>query len=276
LKIEKKQIAEYLNSSLEMLSSYTNLSVFQSAPRFDQDFISTIKLILLDTNRVLCVLVTDFGLIKTEILYSKQDLDDISLKRIEDFFLWRMNKKEKPIFDNQALLKSASHLYNEIMVRYIVGYANLSKEDIYKTGLSNLLSYPEFKDPIVLSEALSTFENVDQMHFVLQSAINSNSIKYYIADDLEQFGLKIKNTALICIPYHIGNIAVGAIAILCPIRINYKNIFSILKIYSKYLSETLTKNIYKYKITFRKNTDYKKITKNSILLEDKSKNLGVQ
>jgi heat-inducible transcriptional repressor len=187
-----------------------------------------------------------------------------------------MNKKEKPLIENQALFKLASHLYNEILVRYIVGYANLSKEDIYKTGLSNLLSYPEFKDPIVLSEALSTFENVDQMHFVLQSAIKSNSIKYFIADDLEKFGLTIKNTALICMPYHIGDIAVGAIAILCPLRVNYKKIFSILKIYSKYLSDTLTKNIYKYKITFRKSTDYKKISKNSILLEDKSKTLGVQ
>ncbi|NGX48967.1 MAG: Heat-inducible transcription repressor HrcA [Candidatus Anoxychlamydiales bacterium] len=268
---EKKQITEHLNSSLELLSTLTNLSIFQSAPRFDQDFINNIKLISLDTNKILCVIVTDFGLIKTEILYSKLDLDEKSLKLVEDFFLWRMNKKQKPNIENQNLFKASQHLYNEIMVRYIVGYTNLSTGDIYKTGLSKLLSYPEFKNPIVLAEALSIFENKEQMHKILNSAIKNDAITYFIADDLEKFGLKIKNTALICIPYYISNIAVGAIGILCPLRVDYKKIFSILKVFSKYLSDNLTKNIYKFKITFRKTSDYKKINQHSILLEDKSK-----
>ncbi|NGX63871.1 MAG: hypothetical protein KR126chlam6_01290, partial [Candidatus Anoxychlamydiales bacterium] len=41
-------------------------------------------------------------------------------------------------------------------------------------------------------------------------------------------------------------------------------------------TDTHSKSIYIYKITLRRNTDKKKITNNSILLEDKSKNLGVQ
>jgi len=268
---EKKQITEHLNSSLELLSNLTNLSVFQSSPRFDQDFVNNIKLLALDKNKILCVIVTDFGLIKTEILYSKQPLDDNSLKMVEDFFLWRMNKKQKPKIENQNLCKTAQHLYNEIMVRYIVGYTTLNMEDIYKTGLSKLLSYPEFKDPIVLTEALSIFENKEKMHKILKGSIKNEGITYYIADDLEKFDLKTKNTALICMPYYISNIAVGAIGILCPIRVDYKKIFSILKVFSKYLSDNLTKNIYKFKITFRKTTDFKKVTQNSILLEDKSK-----
>lgn len=271
LKKECKQITEHLNSSLELLSSLTNLSVFQSSPRFDQDFVNNIKLLSLNKNKILCVIVTDFGLIKTEILYSKLDLDEKSLTLIEDFFLWRMNKKQKPNIENQNLYKQAQHLYNEIMVRYIVGYTNLSIEDIYKTGLSKLLSYPEFKDPMLLAEALSIFESKEQMHKILQSSIKNDTITYFIADDLEKFGLKIKNTALICMPYYISNIAVGAIGILCPLRVDYKKIFSILKVFSKYLSDNLTKNIYKFKITFRKTSDFKKITQNSILLEDKSK-----
>ncbi|NGX35178.1 MAG: Heat-inducible transcription repressor HrcA, partial [Candidatus Anoxychlamydiales bacterium] len=258
LKKECKQITEHLNSSLELLSSLTNLSVFQSSPRFDQDFVNNIKLLSLNKNKILCVIVTDFGLIKTEILYSKLDLDEKSLTLIEDFFLWRMNKKQKPNIENQNLYKQAQHLYNEIMVRYIVGYTNLSIEDIYKTGLSKLLSYPEFKDPMLLAEALSIFESKEQMHKILQSSIKNDTITYFIADDLEKFGLKIKNTALICMPYYISNIAVGAIGILCPLRVDYKKIFSILKVFSKYLSDNLTKNIYKFKITFRKTSDFKK------------------
>ena len=268
---ENKQITDYLNNSLEYLSNLTNLSVFQSSPRFDQDLINDIKMISLSPTKLLCVIITEFGLIKTEVLYSKIDIDQKSLKLIEDFFLFRMQKKDKPLIEDQALLKHAKLLYNEIMVRYIVGYANFNAEDIYKTGLSKLLSYPEFKDASVLAEGLSVFENFDQMHLVLQKSIEKNSLSFFMGDDLEKFGLKTQNMALICCPYYISNIAVGAIGILCPLRSPYKKLFSILKNYSSYLSDYLTKSIYKYKITFRKTSDYKKITQKSILLEDKSK-----
>jgi heat-inducible transcriptional repressor len=266
-----KKITDYLNNSLEFLSDFINLSVFQSSPRFDQDFVNDIKLLALDKNKLLCVIVTDFGLIKTEILYSSQEIDNNLINTIENFFLWRMNKKSKPYIEDQSTYKLAQHLYNEIMVRYIVGYANYSKEDIHKTGLSKLLSYPEFKDPMVLAEGLSIFENVDQMHMIMQETTKLNSMTYFIAEDFEKFGFKIENTSLICIPYYIANIAVGTIGILCPLRIPYKRIFPILKMYSQCLSKNLTDAIYKYKITFRNTSDYKKITDRSILLEDKSK-----
>ncbi|NGX36618.1 MAG: hypothetical protein K1000chlam1_01468, partial [Candidatus Anoxychlamydiales bacterium] len=224
--------------------------------------------------KLLCVIITDFGLIKTEILYSKMELDENRLKLIEDFFLYRMQKKNKPLIEDAALLKQAKLLYNEIMVRYIVGYANYNREDIYKTGLSKLLSYEEFKDPSVLAEGLSVFENLDQMQLVLQSTIKNNSLSFFMGSDLEKFGLKAENMALICTPYYISNIAVGAIGILCPLRSPYKKLFSILKAYSNHLSDNLTKSIYKFKITFRKTSDYKNITQKSILLEDKSKGVN--
>lgn len=265
-----KKITDYLNSSAEFIAELTNLSVFISSPRFDQDFVSNVKLLALDKNKLLCVIITDFGIIKTEILYSNYEIDDSLLTIIEDFFLWRMNKKQKPKIEDQSVLKLAQHLYNEIMVRYIVGYANYSIEEIYKTGLSNLLSYPEFKDPAILAEGLSIFENIDQMRLIMQEAIKQNSLVYFIAEDFKKFSIKVENTALICIPYYIANIAVGAIGILCPIRTSYKKVFSMLIACSKNLSENLTRTVYKYKITFRKTSDYK-VTSKSILLEDKSK-----
>ncbi len=268
---EDKKITDYLNHSCEFLSDLTNSSIFQSSPRFDQDFINSVKLLILDKNRVLCVIVTDFGLIKTEILYSNQDLDEKMIKTVELFFLWRMNKIEKPKINNQPLMKLSQHLYNELMVRYIVGFANVNIDEIYKTGLSKLLNFKEFKDPSLLAEALSIFENTTQMNLILQDAISKNTLTYYIGDDLEKFGYSVKNVSIICIPYYISNIAVGAIAMLCPIRSNYKKLFSSLKAYSEILSDNLTKNVYKYKITFHQSKDEKTIKDKSILLDIKSK-----
>src|SRR3990170_1333885 len=134
------------------------LSIIQSFPRFDQDFINNIKLVYLEKNKLMCIILTDLGVIKTDLLYSPKDLDESIVKQIEDFFLWRMNKKNKPNIEDTSILKISQQLYNEIMVRYIIGYSN-EKDEIYKTGLSKLLQYPDFKDPVILAEALSIFEN---------------------------------------------------------------------------------------------------------------------
>ena len=82
--------------------------------------------------------------------------------------------------------------------------------------------------------------------------------------------------ALISIPYYINQTPVGAIAILGPTRMSYRNMFGILRLFSSYLSENLTASIFKYKIQYREPSDsmsYEKIEKDpSILLEDQRKN----
>ena len=264
---EDKKVLSLLNSSLDLLSNETNLSIFQSFPRFDQDFINNIKLVYLEKNKLMCIILTDLGVIKTDLLYSPKDLDESIVKQIEDFFLWRMNKKNKPNIEDTSILKISQQLYNEIMVRYIIGYSN-EKDEIYKTGLSKLLQYPDFKDPVILAEALSIFENSCLMNQILQIACQKKTISYYICEDLEKFQIDVKNLTLITIPYFISNIAVGAIAVLAPINIDYKKTFSLLQTYSDLLSKQLTKMIYKHKITFRQSSDLKKILDNSILLED--------
>ncbi|NGX56394.1 MAG: Heat-inducible transcription repressor HrcA [Candidatus Anoxychlamydiales bacterium] len=270
---DSKKITDFLIKSAESLSNLVNASVFLSLPRFDQDYISNIKLILLEDNKILCVIVTDFGMIKTQTLYIKKNVSEKLLSKIEEFFLYRMSKANKPFLMPEEK-RIATHLYNEIMIRYVVGYASCNSEYIYKTGLSKLLSYDEFKDPIKLAECLSIFENSTKMNQILLDTIKNNQISFYIADDLLKFDIESQNSSIICMSYKINEIIAGAVVLLLPIRAPYKKIFAILKEYTKNLSNTLTKNIYKYKISFHSplDKDLKKLNKNnSILLEDKSK-----
>lgn len=60
-----KNLALYLQRAAQLLSETTGYPVFLSAPRFDQDFITDIKLVLIDANRCLCVVLTELGLIRS-------------------------------------------------------------------------------------------------------------------------------------------------------------------------------------------------------------------
>jgi heat-inducible transcriptional repressor len=275
LKKDTKQIHKYLQEAAEELSSLTQLAVFMSSPRFDQDLIEDIKVIQIDDNRLLCVLITSFGIVKTEVLYISDKIEEIDALR--SYFLWRMSKTTtKPHFNYESDAKWAQRLYNEVVVRHIAGYAHFFKEDTLQTGLSRLLNFPEFADATSLYNGLAILEDEFLKQKFLKDSVKENKLKFWIGDDLN-LKTAIENTkcALVSIPYYINNIPVGAVAILGPTRINYRNIFGILRLFSHYLSDNLTQSIYKYKIQYRQPSEsmsYDEIKKDpSILLEDQSK-----
>ncbi|MCB1106468.1 MAG: heat-inducible transcriptional repressor HrcA [Chlamydiia bacterium] len=247
---DTREIAAYLQNGSELLSHLTQGAIFLSAPRFDQDIITDIKVVGIDRKRVLIVIVTDFGLVHTEILYTPKKLGQFTLKRIESYFHFRLTGLDRPKL-SQDEEEIASNFYNEIMMRHIVGYSNFSAEDIYKTGFSKLIRFPEFRDASVLATGLSLFENTSFMRKLLGKCTRSGEMQVWIGDELHHPSASTAQSSIIAIPYFIHGKAVGAIAILGPIRMPYPKIFGMIRTFSQILSEVLTRNLYKYKITYR-------------------------
>ena len=250
---DTKEIATYLQNASELLSHLTQGAIFLSAPRFDQDLITDVKLISIDGKRCLCVMITDFGLVHTEILYTPKKLSSFSLRRLESYFHFRMTGLDRPKLSTQEE-ELATQFYNEILLRHIVNYSNFSTEDIYKTGFSKLIRFPEFRDATVLATGLAIFENTGYMRTLLNDCMKSGELKFWIGNDLDHPGASTLYSTIIAIPYFIHGKAVGAIALLGPIRMPYPKIFGIMRGFSTILSEMLTRNLYKYKITYRQPT----------------------
>lgn len=247
---DTREIAGYLQSASELLSNLTQGAVFLSSPRFDQDLIVDIKVVGIDAKRCLAVIVTDFGLVHTEILYTPKKLSSFSIKRLEAYFNFRLTGLDRPKLNKEEEELGAT-FYNELMMRHIVGYSNFSAEDIYKTGFSKLIRFPEFRDAAVLATGLSIFENTAFMRTLLGECTREATLKVWIGDDLNHPSARTAQSSIIAVPYFIHGKAVGAIALLGPIRMPYPKMFGILKSFSLILSEVLTRNLYKYKITYR-------------------------
>ena len=269
---ETREIASYLQHSAETISDMSRCALFLSAPRFDQDFLLDIKLVGVDHSRCLCVLITDFGLIHSEVLYADKKLSNFSLKRIESYFHWRLTGLDKPELNDEEE-KLAKQFYNEIMLRHIVNYTHFSAEDIYKTGFSKLLAYPDFNNAASLAEGLSLFENPQHLRLLLKECSKSGDLNCWISDDLSRLTGIHAPCSVIAIPYYINKTIVGSIALLGPNRIPYKQLFALLKTASNSISESLTRSLYKFKITFRKPTPASIDQIPALLLEDQTRDL---
>ena len=270
---DSKAIANLIHRAANALSEEAKSAVFISTPRFDQDFIQDIRMISLDREKLLSILITNFGVIRTETIFVEDPIDPIFLRTAEEYCLWRVNKGEKPIFKNESEAKLAQRIYNEMMVRHVVEYANFSIEDIFRTGLSKLLAYPEFNDATSLARSLSLIEDEIQMRSLLRECCKKNALTSWIGNELCPFVPPESECAVIAIPYRINQTIAGAVAILGPTRMPYRNVFGLLQSFSESLSQKLTDSVYKFKITVRQPQGYEEIKQGNIqpLIESQNK-----
>lgn len=252
--LEVKNTSSLLHAAASLLSEATGLATFLSSVRFDHDFISEIKIVAIDHSRCLAIIVTDFGQILTEELNLEKKMSSFTQKRLETYFQWRLKgqlKENRPDNLDPHEEELAAKLYNELMVRYIVRYSNFSDEEIYKAGLSELLAYPEFSDPLALATGLSLFENLSQLRLLLSNCLKNGKLEFWIGEDLKPYSPTASGCSVIAIPYKIGQMNVGAIGVLGPLRMPYGALFGALEYTSERLSKILTKTYQKHKLTFR-------------------------
>ena len=249
--IETKEVVVAMQKIAEELSRLTSTAVLLSSPRFDQDSLLDVKVIPIDTGRLLVILITDFGSIHTEILYADRPIHTFGAKRIEAYFRSRLLGLEKPENLEPDEEKIAQKFYNETMVRYLVSYSHFIEEELFKTGFSKLLNFPEFHDPATLSHSLSLFENHQGLRLILKDALKHDTLRVWIGDDLIPYASYTDDLALIALPYRINGRPAGALGLLGPSRLPYPHLFGIMQAASDALSHMLTKNIYKFKISVR-------------------------
>lgn len=272
---ETQEVMSLLQKGIETLSEATQCAVFASAARFDQDFIQDVRLLRLDPTKVLAVLITDFGLIRTETIYLDRPVENDFLAISEKYFLWRMSKGEKVVFASEADAKVAQRIYNEVIVRHVVGYVNFPEEDLFRTGLSKLLAYPEFNDPTALASSLSLLEDPVHMRTLLRQCCKNGEMTSWIGEELAPYISSSAECTVIAIPYKINQTIAGAVALLGPTRIPYRNLYGLLQLFSEQISDMFTRSVYKFKITYREPTALGarriETEETSIQLENKTK-----
>ncbi len=242
LKTETKEVTSYLQGAAELISELSGYAVFLSYPRFDQDFVLKIRLMPLDEVRVVAAVVTDFGTVLTEVLTADEPIERPDV--LENYFAWRLAGGKKPEGMNHWEMATAQRFYNELMVRYITRHATFSQEEVYRTGFSRLLAYPEFGNAAALASGLALFESPTRMGELLKSS--EQELSYFIGDaPVDQ------HCAVIAIPYCVQGRPVGAIGLLGPTRLPYRRIFGLLRAAADHVGETLAKSLYTFKIQYR-------------------------
>lgn len=248
---DTRALVSFLRHSGQWLSEATSSAVFLSAPRFDRDFVTDIKLVRLDSERMVAVVVTDFGLVQSELLSIGAHFSSFSLKRMENYFQWRLHGRplESPLDPREEEL--AERYYNELIVSYLVNYSYFTKHQITYCGLGQLIESGGFTDMSELLASFALFEDEQCLRQLLLKSSHTKRFCSWIGQELSEVGFPDACCSVMVAPYVIGAQTVGAIGLLGPLRMDYRKNIALLQGTAFAIGRALTRNVYKYKITYR-------------------------
>lgn len=246
---EKEEIEEVKSSLLErvdrmelmlkqvakVLAYNTNYATMVTAPNYRKT-VKFIQLSQVDLDNLLAVIVVEGNIIKNQMIHVNVPLDNEDVLKFNillNTFLQGAALEDINLEMIQAMKKQAGD-YEVILDQIFQGIVEAIHEanelEIYTSGATNILKYPELGDISKTSELLETFEDKNELTHLLEKTINNDSeegIQVYIGDETPVQNMK--DCSLVTATYKMPEGATGTIGIIGPKRMDYKKVVSTLK-----------------------------------------------
>ncbi|MDD5999712.1 MAG: heat-inducible transcriptional repressor HrcA [Lachnospiraceae bacterium] len=225
-----------LKQVAKVLAYNTNYATLVTAPQYQNKTLKFVQLSQVDDNQLLAVIVVDGNVIKNKLMKVERQLanDEIlKLNVLLNTFLQGASLQDINLEMIQTI-KSQAGEFAEIMESIFQGIAEAIHEadevEIYTSGTTNMLKYPEIgtiEQTTKLLEALEDRQGLDELIDESIHSENSNGIQVYIGEESPVSNMK--DCSIVTATYELAEGAKGTIGIIGPKRMDYKKVVSTLK-----------------------------------------------
>ena len=246
---EKDEIEENRSSLLErvdrmelllkqvakVLAYNTNYATMVTAPNFKKT-VKFIQLSQVDADNLLAVIVVEGNIIKNQMIHVDVSLDNEDVLKFNillNTFLQGASLEDINLEMIQAMKAQAGD-YAPMLENIFQGIVDTIHEanelEIYTSGATNILKYPELGDITKTSGLLETFEDKNELSHLIEETANlseEDGIQVYIGDETPVQNMK--DCSIVTATYKMPEGAKGTIGIIGPKRMDYKKVVSTLK-----------------------------------------------
>ena len=248
---DEKDVMNIIEKAAESLSTQTKTAVAVTSPRFDHDTVSSVQFVFIDIERVLCVVISEFGLVSPSLISVPFRLSHSLLRKADRFCRSRLfGEKQEPIIFSEKELNKVRYLYQEAMARFFINYSSISEQDLWRTGFSHLLP-SNISSIEEISSAVTLFENTGAIRGFSKEAVKSNQLRFWIGEELFSLTEGTPNCAVIAMPYCVKGRPIGALVTISNMQINYKKIFQSMGDIADDLSTKLSAIVLHHKLQYR-------------------------
>lgn len=217
----------------KLLATNTNYASMISSPKCKRNKLKFIQLSRVSENQLLVVAMLEGNLIKNKLIEVDAAFEEDEVAKLNilmNSFLQGLNLQEINMELIQRM-KTQAEGYSEVISNVIDAVAILIQEEddleIYTSGATNLLKYPELGDREKASELLYLMEEKQTLGELIVEQQDSesetkNPIQIYIGSETPVSSMK--DCSVVTATYELGEGYQGTIGIIGPKRMDYKKV----------------------------------------------------
>ena len=233
-----EKMEQVLQQVAKLLATNTNYATMITSPQCHHNKVKFIQLSHVDENHILTVIVLEGNLVKNKMIKIDEPVDNEQMLKLN--MLLNTNLTGLSIdqinLGTIAALKEKAGIHSKIIGDVLDAVAEAISEDedleIYTSGATNILKYPELSDSQKASELLTAFEEKNQLVSLMtgnpEDGVNSDTgIQVYIGNETPI--QTMKDCSVVTATYELGEGVKGTIGIIGPKRMDYENVMDNLK-----------------------------------------------
>lgn len=233
------EVDDVISQATKLLSNMTHMTSFISLPLFKKSKLANMKLVKINDSKVLLILVSDSGVVKS-IQLGLRDVEQDVLDNISNGLLKRLLGATIEDINVKKIsgLKLECPDYGSV-VDYLIPILKDTLRDIDDVelcleGAKTIFDLPEFHDVIKAKQFLMAIENKDLLYQVIRN-LDDKGINVKIGAEIgvEEF----KECSVVGAAYHFNDESIGRIGVLGPTRMEYGKIISVVDYIRKTLSD---------------------------------------
>ncbi len=236
--IEKtEKMDQVLKNVAKLLANNTNYATMVSAPSYNKNKIKFIQLSAVDEEHILAVIVLNSNIVKNQMIDVKASLDNETFLRLNLLLNTMLNglSLQEINLGTIARLKEQAGDYGSIVGEVLDALAETLSEnedlEIYTSGATNILKYPELSDAESATNLLSAFEDKEELASLVTESLaderNEHGIQVYIGNEAPI--RMMKDCSVVTATYDLGEGVTGTIGIIGPKRMDYEKVMDNLK-----------------------------------------------
>lgn len=222
----------------ELIANFTNLVSIVTIPQFNKCKLANLKMIKITDQKVLLILVTNTGVVKS-VQLALSNTDQFILDKISDTMLNSLIGETIENIDVRSILKIKEKLQGfGNIVDYLIpilrdALKGLNETELFIKGQENILSISEFNDANKAKELFNFFRKEETLMQLL-TKVDPNRLSIKIGSEIGIDALE--ECSLITASYKVDGKSEGKILVVGSKRMDYGNVISIVN----YISNTLS------------------------------------
>ncbi|MDD3221216.1 MAG: heat-inducible transcription repressor HrcA [Clostridia bacterium] len=251
LLIEKADKLDLLLKQVaKLLATNTNYATMISSPQYKRNKLKFIQLSRVTEDQLLVVIMLEGNLIKNKLIEVDEPVEEEEVAKLNllmNTFLQGLCLQEINMEMIQRM-KTQAEGYGQIISNVIDAIAVAIQEEddfeIYTSGATNLLKYPELGDREKASELLGLMEEKQALTELIveqqgEDEENKNPIQIYIGSEAPVSSMK--DCSIVTATYELEEGVQGTIGIIGPKRMDYKKVVGNLQTMMNQLDEIFKK-----------------------------------